>query len=276
MVFTGNPGTGKTTVARIIGKLYHSIGLLKKDTFVEVDRSDLVAGYIGQTGPKTLEKLEEAKGGVLFIDEAYSLAPETVSFQEFGKDSISTILKFMEDHRDEICIIVAGYRKKCQNLSTQITDFSQDFPKPFIFKITPEELVEIFNKLTADSEYELDKTARLLISEKINNLKKIRGNKFSNGRDIRNLLEHMTRAHADRLQKRLAESNNSKQKHQEEDLVIFRMEDIIDGLESLSKIGNEKEILFWGDQVLEGPFDCLEISKKYSAPKVEKCIYLRY
>ena len=114
MVFTGNPGTGKTTIARLIAQIYNSLGILSKGQFVETDRAGLVGGYLGQTAIKTQAIVESAIGGVLFIDEAYSLTDNTHGHDQYGQEAVATLLKLMEDHRDDLIVIVAGYTEPVQ------------------------------------------------------------------------------------------------------------------------------------------------------------------
>ena len=151
LVFTGNPGTGKTTVARIMAKLYRQIGVLSKGQLVEVDRSGLVAGYVGQTALKTQQKIEEAMGGVLFIDEAYALAKEG---NDFGQEAIDTILKAMEDNRKDFIVIVAGYTKPMETFIESNPGLKSRFNKYIEFAdYTMEELTAIFQTFCDKYEY---------------------------------------------------------------------------------------------------------------------------
>jgi SpoVK/Ycf46/Vps4 family AAA+-type ATPase len=133
-VFTGNPGTGKTTVARIMSKIYKGLGILEKGHLVEIDREGLVAGYIGQTAIKTVEKVNEAMGGILFIDEAYALAQERGSQHDFGGEAIQAILKRMEDQRGKFGVIVAGYTGNMQEFINSNPGLRSRFDKYFEFE----------------------------------------------------------------------------------------------------------------------------------------------
>ena len=133
MIFKGNPGTGKTTVARIIGQLFLAMGVLQKGHLVEVERADLVAEYIGQTAQRTREQLRRAQGGVLFIDEAYSLARGGT--RDFGKEAIDTIVKTMEDQRNNLIVILAGYSAPMEAFLQTNPDYDRGFPSSFLFRI---------------------------------------------------------------------------------------------------------------------------------------------
>ena len=143
MVFSGNPGTGKTTVARIMARIYHSLVILSRGQLVEVDRSGLVAGYVGQTALKTQKVIEKAMGGVLFIDEAYALNGK--SENDFGQEAIDTILKAMEDHRDDLVVIVAGYTELMDRFIHSNPGLESRFNRFLMFEdYTPEQMVTIF------------------------------------------------------------------------------------------------------------------------------------
>ncbi|MGN0165753.1 MAG: AAA family ATPase [Lachnospiraceae bacterium] len=201
MVFMGNPGTGKTTVARILSKIYQGLGVLDNDNYVEVDRSGLVCGYVGQTAIKTQEVVDEAMGGILFIDEAYSL---TVAKGEndFGQEAVDTLLKAMEDHRDELVVIVAGYEKPMEEFLNSNPGLRSRFNKYLYFEdYTPEELVQITENMCKGKQYELSAEAK---KEALNFFeKKIASNQenFANAREARNYLEAAITRHATRVVK---------------------------------------------------------------------------
>ena len=190
MVFMGNPGTGKTTVARILGGLYAAIGVLKKGQLVEVDRSGLVAGYVGQTALKTKEVINSALGGVLFIDEAYALS--SGGENDFGREAIETILKAMEDHRDELVVIVAGYDEPMEEFLSSNPGLESRFNKYFHFPdYNGEQLLAIFKSQCSKNSYLLTEDAEKAAMEMFTALYENRDDNFGNGRDVRNCFEDM-------------------------------------------------------------------------------------
>lgn len=190
MVFMGNPGTGKTTVARLISGLYAAIGVLSKGQLVEVDRSGLVAGYVGQTALKTQEAIKSALGGVLFIDEAYSLS--SGGENDFGREAIETILKAMEDHRDDLIVIVAGYDEPMQKFLGSNPGLESRFNKYFYFPdYTGEQLLTIFKNQCQKNSYTLSPEAEEAAKALFNRLYQQRDDNFGNGRDVRNCFEDM-------------------------------------------------------------------------------------
>ena len=199
LVFSGNPGTGKTTVARIVGKIFSALGLLSKGHLIEVDRSGLVAGYVGQTAIKTQEVIQKALGGVLFIDEAYTLAPENAD-KDFGQEAIDTILKAMEDHRDDFVVIVAGYASLMPRFIDSNPGLKSRFNKYLFFEdYNGEQLYEIFLRRVKSNDYRLDEKADQSIREHLEELYEDRDENFGNARDVRNLFERIVANQANRV-----------------------------------------------------------------------------
>ena len=199
MVFSGNPGTGKTTVARIISRIYCALGLLSKGHLVEVDRSGLVAGYVGQTAIKTREVIEKALGGVLFIDEAYALAPENTD-KDFGQEAIDTVLKAMEDHRDDFVVIVAGYDNLMPRFIDSNPGLRSRFNKYLYFAdYDGAQLFEIFKGRVSKNDYTLSDEAAGAVQAHLQRLYENRDDNFGNARDVRNLFEKIVANQADRV-----------------------------------------------------------------------------
>lgn len=215
MVFQGGPGTGKTTLARLVGSIFKEIGLLPSGHLVEVDRSDLIAGYVGQTAIKTKKVLEGALGGVLFIDEAYSLVQGDED--QFGQEAITTILKFMEDHASEFILVIAGYPTEIETLLESNPGLKSRFRYFFEFQdFNDEELKEIAKIIAAKEKYKLtEPTLDKIIS--VMNDKQLNESNFANARTVRNILERSYLKHATRL---------DNEGHNDEDLHIIKPEDI--------------------------------------------------
>ena len=202
LVFTGNPGTGKTTVARIIGRLYKQIGVLSKGQLIEVDRSGLVAGYVGQTALKTQEQIKKAMGGVLFIDEAYALAQKD---DAFGQEAIDTVLKAMEDHRDDLVVIVAGYTEPMEKFINSNPGLKSRFNKYIEFPdYTIDELEAIFYLNCKKYDYVVEEDAKKQIRARIISRKMTRQENFANAREVRNMFEDIITNQA----RRVAEMEN--------------------------------------------------------------------
>ena len=198
MVFTGNPGTGKTMMARMMARIYRSLGILSKGQLVEVDRSGLVAGYVGQTALKTQKVIEKAMGGVLFVDEAYALNGK--SENDFGQEAIDTLLKAMEDHRDDLVVIVAGYTDLMDKFIHSNPGLESRFNRFLLFEdYSQDELMAIF-KMRCGKGYTLSPEAEPLVRDYIAE-ESADGDGFGNARGVRNIFEHILVAQNNRLAK---------------------------------------------------------------------------
>jgi SpoVK/Ycf46/Vps4 family AAA+-type ATPase len=218
MVFSGNPGTGKTTVARLMSKIYSKLGVLSKGHLVEVDRSELVSGYVGQTAIKTKKVIDSALGGVLFIDEAYALTNSGGS-NDFGIEAVNTLLKAMEDNRDDFVVIVAGYPDLMDDFLESNPGLRSRFNKQILFEdYTAEELVQIFTGICGKAFFEVTDEALACVTDFFADrcAQKLPG--FANGRDVRNFFEKTLTNQANRLAK-LSNPSDS-------DLITITVEDV--------------------------------------------------
>ncbi|MET9269881.1 right-handed parallel beta-helix repeat-containing protein [Kribbella sp. NPDC003557] len=202
LVFAGNPGTGKTTVARLYGRVLKALGLLRKGHLVEVDRTALVGEYVGHTGPKTTAAVNQALGGVLFIDEAYSLAPVGIG-NDFGAEAVATLVKLMEDHRDDLVVIVAGYVGDMSRFVGSNPGLSSRFTRTLMFEdYTAAELVAIVEHQAGGHQYEVAPDARVALADLFERMP--RGEGFGNGRSARQVFQAMTERQAHRLSELVA------------------------------------------------------------------------
>ena len=231
LVFTGSPGTGKTTVARIVARIYKDLGVLKKGHTVETDRAGLVAKYMGQTAQQTDTVIQKALDGVLFIDEAYSLVPEGGSGQDYGQEAIATILKRMEDYRDRLVVIIAGYKNEMQRFIDSNPGLQSRFNRYIDFPdYTGAELADIFKMYMKKNQYTLAPDAEAYLKERFDYAVAHKDRNFGNARYARNVFEKSIQQQANSL---AGQSNLSKAQ-----LTELTIDDLKTGFEAKTNIGN--------------------------------------
>lgn len=201
LAFTGNPGTGKTTVARIVGRIYKKLGLLSKGHFMEVSRTDLIAGYQGQTAHKVKDIIEKAKGGVLFIDEAYSITENDHS-DSYGRECLTELTKALEDYREDLVVIVAGYTEPMKQFFESNPGLKSRFNTILEFDdYKAQELLEILNTMVKTDDYIVTESAINFLSTQLRHTTESKEKAFANGRYVRNIFESMVMNHARRVVK---------------------------------------------------------------------------
>lgn len=197
--FTGNPGTGKTTVARIIGRIYKQLGLLSKGHFIEVSRTDLIAGYQGQTALKVKNVIEKAKGGVLFIDEVYSIT-ENEQSDSYGRECITELTKALEDYRNDLVVIVAGYSEPMKKFFSSNPGLKSRFNTFIEFEdYNTKELLEILISMCKNNDYDLTEKAKIKLNDFFETELENKKENFSNGRMVRNVYDDLVMNHARRV-----------------------------------------------------------------------------
>ena len=218
LVFTGSPGTGKTTVARIVARIYKDLGILKSGHTVETDRSGLVAEYVGQTATKTNAVIDSALNGVLFIDEAYALVPENAG-SDYGQEAISTLLKRMEDDRDKLVVIIAGYPDEMKRFIDSNPGLQSRFTRYINFPdYTEQELFEIFKLYLTKNQYTITDNAAQLLTDNLNYVVAHKTKNFGNARYVRNIFERAVEQQANRL--------SAKRSISDDELSVLTKEDI--------------------------------------------------